>query len=374
MTDFEKSLSFEQLYRAAIECARNVRWKESVQDYLRNILSRTSRLRQDLLSGEYSIMPYIRFMVYEPKKREIVSTRFRDRVFQRSICNNGVYRDITRGFIHDNCACLVGRGVDYAIHRLDCHMRRFYRKYGVNGWVLKIDLSKFFPSIPHSVAKAAMKKRIRDENFLKYICDIIDSFPDNRSPEEIAADPFGKRSVALGSQISQLIALAVLDDLDHYIKERLKIKYYVRYMDDFILIHEDKEVLRNALLTITEMVTKLGLRLNAKTCISPLRQGVVFLKYRRFFNKTGKLIVKVNHKSISKERRKLRTLKGMVDKGKMNLNDICLHFQSWSAHAARANSRGLIRQMKNYVRQIFGGHNESHYQKRERTDRAQGTD
>lgn len=355
MTDFEKALSFKELYRGALECARNVRWKESVQIYLRNILSRTAMLRHDLLSGKYKIMPYIRFMVYEPKKREIVSTRFRDRVFQRSICNNGIYQAITKSFIHDNCACLVGRGVDYAINRLDCHMRRFYRKHGVNGWVLKIDLSKFFPSIPHSVAKAAMRKRIKDENFLKYICDIIDSFPDNRTAEEIASDPFGKRSVALGSQISQLIALAILDDLDHYIKERLKIKYYVRYMDDFILIHEDKDVLREALLTITEIVTKLGLKLNAKTCISPLRQGVVFLKYRRFFNKTGKLVVKVNHKSISKERRKIRTLKRMADRGKISVEDVQQHFQSWSAHAARANSRGLIRQMKKYVKQVFGG-------------------
>ena len=237
-------------------------------------------MRQDLINGTYKIQPYYIFYIHTPKKRQIVSTRLRDRIWQRSMCNNGLYDDLTRGFIHDNCACQTGRGTHYAMARLECHMQRIWRKHGPAVWVAKLDISKFFPSIPHIVAKAAAAKRIRDEHFRQHVFDIIDSFKDERPQAEIDAYPFGPRGIALGSQISQLVALAVLDDIDHYIKERLHIRHYVRYMDDLVLIHEDKGVLMcevelpqgaalqrtgNAMLAFNDKVLKTVKGLGAKT-------------------------------------------------------------------------------------------------------------
>jgi len=356
-TDFEKATQFGELYKAAYQCFRNIRWKESTQEYQRNVLPRTYALRQDLINGTYKIQPYYIFYIHTPKKRQIVSTRLRDRIWQRSMCNNGLYDDLTRGFIHDNCACQTGRGTHYAMARLECHMQRIWRKHGPAVWVAKLDISKFFPSIPHIVAKAAAAKRIRDEHFRQHVFDIIDSFKDERPQAEIDADPFGPRGIALGSQISQLVALAVLDDIDHYIKERLHIRHYVRYMDDLVLIHEDKGVLMSAMLTIQALLARLGLKLNPKSCIYPASQGIVFLKLRFMFTRGGGIIRRVVHEAISKERQRLKAMKRLLDSGCLTAQDINLHFKTWMANKRHANARGVVRAMREYGKRLFQGDN-----------------
>lgn len=109
------------------------------------------------------------------------------------------------------------------------HLRRYYNEHGTDGWVLKCDIYHYFQSIRHDIAKAAIYKRVTDKAIAARACEIVDSF--------------GEIGLGLGSQVSQLVALAVLDDLDHFIKERLRVKHYIRYMDDFILVHEDKAFL-----------------------------------------------------------------------------------------------------------------------------------
>lgn len=119
---------------------------------------------------------------------------------------------------------------------------------------------------------------------------------------------FRKIGLGLGSQVSQLVALAVLDDLDHFIKERLRIKHYIRYMDDFILVHEDKEYLRQCKKEIEARLFALGLQLNDKTALYPLRQGVKLLQWRFIVTDTGAIIRKMGKKKQGKQRRKLKKL------------------------------------------------------------------
>ena len=127
---------------------------------------------------------------------------------------------------------------------MTAHLRRYYIAHGCDGWVLKCDIRHYFQSIRHDVAKAAIRKRVTDTQIAERACEIVDSF--------------GKIGLGLGSQVSQLVALAVLDDLDHFIKERLRIKHYIRYMDDFILVHEDKEYLRQCKKEIEARLFALG--------------------------------------------------------------------------------------------------------------------
>ena len=356
---YKEAITFGELHKAAMQCARGIRWKESVQDYLRNILTRTLTLCRDLERRRYQIQPYVRFLIHCPKTREIVSTRLRDRVVQRAMCNNGLYADLVRGFIYDNCACLVGKGVHFAQKRLAAHMHRYYRRHGATGWVLKMDIRKFFPSIPHTVAKSTVAKRVRDPDFVRMVADIVDSFGDSRPPEVVAADPFGKRGIALGSQISQLVALAVLDDLDHIIKERLRMRYYVRYMDDLVILHPDRNVLRAVMLTAQAHLAEIGLQLNPKSCIYPVAQGVLFLKFRYLLTPTGKVVKRVTHEAIGKERRKLRALHRLYAAGEMTGKQVNEHFTTWVAHMNHANSRGMVQQMRQYGRRLFnsGGTN-----------------
>ena len=346
----DDAITFKELYKGLKLSCRNVRWKDSVTGYEANSLKNTYLLRQRLLDGTYKISGYQRFRVHEPKEREIVATRLKDRQFQRSLCDNVLYPQITRSFIRDNCACLRGRGVDDALNRLTVHLQRYYRKHGTKGWALKCDIRHYFAETPHDVAKAAIRKRLTDQRAAFYTDQIIDSF-------------IGDTGIGLGSQVSQLTELAVLDDIDHYIKERLHIRHYLRYMDDFILIHEDRAVLENALKDITEKLAALGLTLNSKTQICPLKQGVIWLKWRFILTDTGKVVKRIGRKSVVKERRKLKRMAKLVENGRISAGALKESFDSWKAHAQRGNCRKIISDMEELLNRLLQGVNKNESQK-----------
>lgn len=340
-TDYENTISFKELYTGLVKSRRNVMWKDSVAGYSINILKNTYKLRQSLLRGTYKIDPYQIFKIHEPKEREIMATRIKDRQFQRSLCDNILYPQITRSFIYDNCACQRGKGVDFALDRMDAHLQRYYRKHGPDGWVLQCDVRHYFAETRHSDAKAAIEKRVTDKMASFRAGEIVDSFG-------------GDKGIGLGSQVSQITELAVLDDLDHFIKERLHVKHYIRYMDDFNLVHENKEFLEDCLAEILAKMDALGLELNKKTHIYPLSHGLKFLKWRFILTDTGKVVRLMSKKSISKERRKLRKLKSKMDNGLITIQDVRNNYQSWVANARRGNTRALILRMNTYYQELFG--------------------
>lgn len=340
----EKICSFEELYKAIFICKRNVMWKDSVAGFVKNALVNCYNLHQELMNDTYKLSPYSVFVVHEKKTRTIVSTRMRDRVVQRSLCDNYLTEYLTKSFIYDNCACLPGRGTDMARNRLKCHLQRFYRKHGLNGWVLKVDIHDFFGSTSHDVVKAAVAKRIPDQWVREQVYRIVDSFT------HIAPD----RGMGLGSQITQLVQLAVLDDLDHYIKEVLRIKGYVRYMDDFILIHEDKNHLRYCQQEIIRILADLGLEVNEKkTGIQPVRNGIHFLGFSFRLTDTGKVLQTVLHKKVSKERRKLRKLVDRVNAGEMTKQHVDECYQAWRAHVEKGNCQSLLSRMDSYYVNLY---------------------
>lgn len=341
---YDEIISFDNLYQGLQNACKGIRWKDSTVGYEGNALKNTYRLRQSLLNDKYKIDKYQHFTVYEPKQREIVATRIKDRQFQRSLCDNGFYEQITKSFIHDNCACLSGRGVDYALNRMTAHLRRYYNEHGCDGWVLKCDIHHYFQSINHDIAKAAIYKRVKDEKIAKHACDIVNSF--------------GEVGVGLGSQVSQLVALAVLDDLDHYIKERLHIKHYIRYMDDFVLIHHDKEYLKECRKVIAEKVQAAGLQLNNKTVLYPLRQGVSFLQWRFIIADTGRIVRKMNKKKQSKQRRKLKKLYAKELNGELEAGTTYASLVSWLANADRGDTYYMQRKMIKFYKELEDLHNE----------------
>lgn len=260
----ETVCTFENLYVAMLKCRKGIMWKDSAAGFVKNGLVNCALLKDELLSGKYKIGKYTVFEITEPKRRVIVSTRIKDRVFQRSLCDNYVTAHITKSFIYDNAACQVGKGTDFARNRLKCHLQRFHRKHGCKGYILKCDISDYFGSTPHIVACNAVRKRVPDTWACAEVERIINSFTQGADPS---------KGMGLGSQVTQLVELAVLDDLDHYIKEVLHIKGYVRYMDDFILLHESKEYLWYCREQIKRRLSLLGLRLSPKkTHISPIVQ------------------------------------------------------------------------------------------------------
>lgn len=343
-------MTYGNLRRALNRCCRNVRWKDSVVGYELHAPQQTHKTISELRKGSYKISPYQEFTIYEPKERHILATRIKDRQVQMALCMAGLYEDITEHFIHDNCACQTGKGTDFALNRVKAHLRRFYREHGKDGWVLKCDVHHFFPSTRHDVAKEAIRKRVSDPKACEYVCNVIDSFG-------------GDVGIGLGSQISQLVELAVLDDLDHYIKEVLHVKHYVRYMDDLILIHEDKEFLKQCKQIIEAHLNSIGLELNEKTTMYPLKQGVKFLQWRFLLSETGKITMKINGKKMGKQRRRLKKILKKEETGEYVEGTAYNSLTAWRANAARGNAYHQEQRMKNYYYTTKAGIKNGNYER-----------
>ena len=210
------------------------------------------------------------------------------------------------------------------VKRLICHLQRFYRKHGTNGYALKGDLTNFFGSTSHDLAYRSVKKRIDDTWASIESKRIIDSFDNGINPNI---------GMGLGSQCTQIIQLAVLDDFDHFIKEVLRIKHYVRYNDDFILVHEDKEYLSYCLSEINKWMSARELKLNPKkTQIIKLSQGVKFLGFRFRLTETGKVVMTLLPEKISHQRRKLKRMTDRVARGEMTKEDVDRSYESFKAN------------------------------------------
>lgn len=329
-------LDFGRMYKSLKKCCKNVRWKTSVTQYELNALKNTAKVTDTIKSGKYKLLPYQEFEVYEPKLRHITATRIRDRQVQRSICDTTVYDAITRSFIADNCACQKGRGTHYALDRLKEHLHRYYRLNKNNeGYYLKCDVHHFFDSIEHDIAKQQIAERIDDDHIRKMLYDIIDSFPETKG-------------IGLGSQVSQLIALMYLDDMDHIIKEKLRIKFYTRYMDDFILVDRDKEKLQQALAVIRDHLSSLGMSLNKKTMLQKLPHGIAFLGWKFILTDTGKVVLKPDKRKLTAKRRKLKGIMRLHSAGKLSDIEVQQIRNSMIAHLEHGNARKAISMLKTY--------------------------
>ena len=331
------TITFESLKKAAQECARGVKWKDSIATWVhpRNLAANCLKLWRELDSGKYKLGGYVVFDVVEPKRRTIRSPRFRDRVVQRAMCNTGLYDDLTRGNIYDNAACQKGKGTTFAMDRLECHLQRHFRKHGLDGWCLRLDIRKFFDSIPHEQLKNMVMLKVRNPEYCKYVLEVIDSFNDP--------------GIGLGSQISQLLAISYLSDLDHWFKETLGISGYVRYSDDIVAIHKSKLYLQDAWDVAESKLAALGLSLNPKSTLHPIRHGIDFLKFKFRLTKTGKVIRILNRKSHVRIVKRLRRLIAKTNKGERQWNDVINCFNSWKSHAEQGNSHTKVRRIEQWL-------------------------
>lgn len=356
---FDRALSRDALSRAAEEATHGVRYKASVKRFMLRKLTNISDLSRKLEAGRDIHKGFICFNVVERGKlRRIMSVHYSERVVQKALNQNALIPVMSRPLIHDNSASRTGKGTSFAIDRLVCHLRRYYRRYGNRGYVLQIDLKNYFGSIDHALAKERVRRSFDDERIIALTCRFIDSYYEHfrkeaerqgRNPEEAQAAGLG-----LGSEINQTIAVAHLDPLDHYIKERLRIKFYARYNDDLYLIHPDKEYLKECYRQIKEVCGRLKVTPNErKTRITTLAHGFTFLKTQVFLTDTGKVVRKPCRAAVTRERRKLKRQKRLVDAGEMDFADVRCSFASWKGSVKRKNARRSIRNMERLYNRLF---------------------
>lgn len=315
---YEELCSFEVLYKAYLEARKGKRSKSKTIEYEAQALACTEKLSRKLAvcnvrQPDGSIRQQIRyvpskfevFAVYEPKRRMVHAPAFVDKVVLHALVDNILYDALTKSFIRDSHASQTGKGTDDGLMRLKTHMVDYYRRegHGADGWVLKGDVRHFFASIDHRKLKRKLKavldKRGVDPRVYELLCIYIDVMEDG---------------LPLGYQTSQLFALMFLDEFDHIIKEKYRIKYYGRYMDDFYIICSDKKKLQCILRDIRALMDSYGLELNQKTAIFPLRNGIDFLGFHSYL--TGsKNCLTVKSLSIEKS---TRTNSRVTDGGRGN--------------------------------------------------------
>lgn len=289
---------------------------------------------RNYVHGKYNI-----FMIKYPKHRIIMSENLNDKIINHLISTYVLSPLIEPKLLDINVATRTGKGLDKGIF----YVKKYFNKMKDNLdniYVLKCDINKYFYNIDHEVLYSKLKKIIFDNELLDLIQKILDSTnssyvneaidkiiykeinnikKSNRNLkdkekliaklESIPKYTTGK-GLPIGNMTSQLLAIFYLNDLDHFIKKKLKIKYYVRYMDDFVLFHEDCCYLKYCKKEIERELKKVKLRLNAKTCIAKVTSGFVFLGYRFLFknNKIYMLPSKQMKKKIRKRYKKEGTI------------------------------------------------------------------
>jgi len=285
--------SWENVYAAYLEAVAGKRYhlpalkvRADLEEYLINILNH-------LIWGTWRPGPFRAFYVYEPKKRLIHAPALKDRIVHHALVRV-IEPLFEQKFIYDSYACRRGKGTQQAVKRLQGFLRRAQRKWG-KVYVFKADISKYFASVPPGGLMRVLVKTIRDQRVLGACRLIIDHGAENG------------RGLPVGALTSQLFANAYLDQLDHYAKDQMGLEFYLRYMDDWVVLGQDKRALAGIKSEIESMLDdRLRLRLNPKTDIFPASHGVDFCGYRTW--STHVLPRKTNVKRAKKRFKKLSAM------------------------------------------------------------------
>ena len=342
MTDFEKVIDFDNMYRAYRKSKTGKGFKKSSARFNIMALDGINTLIKQLKNRTYKVSECNEFKVYEPKERIIKTTSFKDKVVQHSLCDNVILPKLQSVFIFDNCAGQIGKGTLFGLNRLSEQMQEFYKKYGYNGYILKCDISKFFYSIPHEQLKDIVNYYFSYDKDICWLCNLF-------------IDSTDGKGISLGNQVNQGFALLYLDGMDKMIKGELGIEYYGRYMDDFYLIHHSKEYLKYCLEVITEFLKTLDLTLNGKTQIFPFKNGVSYLGFHTYITGNGKVIRKLKNQNKRNAQRKFTKMAKLVAKGTLSEEKFYASYNAWKNHISHGNCYKLGIAMDEKVNEIIKG-------------------
>lgn len=346
--NFDEIISFDSMYEAFYKCKKTVSWKASTQKYEKDLFKNIYKTRRDIYEGKTISKGFHHFTLNERgKERNIRSVHISERVVQKAVNINCLLPTLRRSLIHDNGASLPGKGIDFSHKRLTKHLRDFYKEYDNDGYILIMDYSGYFDNILHEPIFQDLERKIFDPRIINLTKQFV--------------TPFGEKSLGLGSETSQILAINYPNHIDHYIKEVLRIKGYGRYMDDSYLIHHDKKYLEYCLKEITRLCDEIGIKLNLnKTQIVKLTHQFTYLKTKYSFVENGKILKRVSRKSVTRMRRKMKKFKKLYDQGLMTLKDIECSYQSWRGYLKRKNSYNSLRSLDKLYYDLF--HKDIYYE------------
>ncbi len=329
-------ITFENLLAAHRKARRGKRDRPAVVRFELDLERNLFDLQRGLADHSYRPGNYRLFEIYDRKPRQIAAAPYRDRVVHHALMKL-VEPALDPSFISDSYACRVGKGVHAAVERYQSWARRY-------AYSLKLDVRRYFPSIDHAILKQKLRDRIKDPDVLWLFDLIIDSAPEGSLGESLPGDDLvdlmeRRCGLPIGNLTSQFLGNLYLDDLDHHLKETLRVPAYLRYVDDLILLTDGKSDLWDLSREIEQRLLLDRLRLHPhKIQLQPTAQGLdvlgyrVFPEYRRLRRDNG-----------YRFRRRLRQLAAAYANWEVDGEAVASSVFAWIGHVRHANSHGLRR-------------------------------
>ncbi len=333
ITDFENILS------AAQSAQKGKRFRPNVLEFNYNLEIELANIKNQLESKTYQPGKYKTFQIFEPRPRIISAAPYRDRVVHHAVCNI-IGQIFEKTFIEDSYANRCG----YGTHRA---LRRFTTFARSSQYILQCDIKKYFPSIDHAILKTLLRRKLKCKDTLW----LLDTIVDNSNPQPPVTDYFPgddllspleiKKGLPIGNLTSQFFANIYLNGLDHFIKEELKVKKYLRYVDDFALFSSDRSFLAEAQQAIIEHLVNLRLKIHPfKSQLFETRHGANFLGFRILPDR-----IRLRTENLRRGRRRLRKMQKDYAEGKIKIQDVSCSIKSWIAHLKHGDTWQLRKQI-----------------------------
>lgn len=368
-------LDGDSYFRACKRIERSSGWKHESQKFLLSRLTNISQLKKEVNSGNYHPSTGRRFKIRENGHERIINSMTpKDAMLQHALADDILIPKLSHYLIHDNGASLKGKGASFTRRRFEEHLRWHYRRYGTEGYLLMIDFRKYFDNIRHERALELISEKLSDPKALEIVRKIfktyeIDvSYSDDPNIENTVFNSleyqkipgswktgkrFMRKSIGIGSQISQIIGIYYPNAIDTFCKTVKQIHCYDAYMDDRVIVHPNKLFLKNLLNDISRIAKENGIFINYKnTQIVKIPHGFTWLKTRYILTSSGKIIKKMPKDSITRERRKLKSLSRFVEDGLISEQDIWLHYKSWRGNATKYNAYFALKNMDKLYRRL----------------------
>lgn len=277
-------ISLENILEAWQGFKRRKKKKLDVEEFEMRLMNNIISLHEDLKNKAYNHGSYKHFVVNDPKRRDVHKANVRDRVLHHAIYRK-LYQFFNKTFIDDSYSCRNNKGTHRALRRFEVFTRKVSKNYTKQCWVLKCDIRKFFASVDHKILIDILESKIKDEDILWLLKNIIRSFSSVRISGNLKPETKNLSiGLPLGNLTSQLLVNIYMNEFDQFVKHKLKVKYYIRYADDFIFVSENKECLKSLKKVVAQFLEeKLRLELHPhKVFIKTIYSGIDFLGWVHF--------------------------------------------------------------------------------------------
>jgi len=320
----------ENLFAAWNTFRKGKKGRCDVQMFDRHLEDNIFALHKALKNQTYQHAPYKAFYVNDPKQRHIHKAGVKDRVVHQTLYS-ALYPIFDPTFIYDSYSCRLGKGTHKAVARLQMFLRKESRNYTRNCWVLKCDIKKFFATVDKDILLTLIKRKVEDDRVIWLIKSVLESF---------------SQGLPLGNLTSQLFANVYLNELDQFVKHELKVKYYIRYCDDFILVHQDKKLLDS-------LQQKIAIFLSKKLYLKLHPRKIIYRKFSWGIDFLGYIVLPHYILPRTKTRQrvfeKLATKVNQLKNNTLTLDSFNQSLQSYLGYLKHARNYKIITRLKNYI-------------------------